>query len=236
MLNFFKKVNKKPEHTEFEKRIGYSFKSNKLLLSAITHCSANDSVDENYERLEFLGDSVLSCIFAEYFFKKDINSEEGVLARNKSLITNGKTLSEIAINLGMADIIITNGEEVFDQDGHLRRAILEDCLEAIIGVIFLENGYEKTKKIVMPWFGNIDQNVIEIGKTFNPKGRLQELIQSQKPTPMIEYIVAAEDGKSHKKNFTVDLLLNNKKASSGHGNSKKSAEEDAADKYLALLK
>lgn len=236
MLRFFQKVNKKIEYLKFEERICYVFKSNELFLSAITHCSSNDKVDKNYERLEFLGDSVLSCIFAEYFFKKDIGSEEGVLARHKSIITNGKSLSEIAINLGMEDIIITNGEEVFDQKGHLRRAILEDCLESIIGVVFLENGYEKTKKIIMPWFGNIDQNVIEIGKTFNPKGRLQELIQANKPTPTIEYIVSDENGKSHKKNFTVDLLLNNKKVSSGYGNSKKSAEEDAADKYLASLK
>ena len=236
MLKIFSKIRKNQKHISFEKRICYQFKNIDLFTSALTHCSANDSINMNYERLEFLGDSVLSCIFAEYFFKQEPNSAEGVLAQHKNIITNGRTLSEISIDLGLEDIIITDGDEVFDQSGHIRKAILEDCLEALIGVIFLENGYEKTKKIVLPWFGDIEESVIEIGKTFNPKGRLQEFIQAQKPTPTIEYIVTSENGKSHKKNFTVDLLLDNKKASSGHGNSKKSAEEEAADKYLASLK
>ena len=190
-------------------------------LQAFTHSSyANLHKTQSNERLEFLGDAILSAIIAEALYKKFPTLSEGDLTKLRAQHVRGQSLAAAARKLGLQKYLRHSlkapSEQTVDN-------LLEQAFEALIGATLLENGYEKTKDAVLSWLKISDQKEEE-----NPKGKLQELLQPKITVEQIEYRNVSQNGPDHKKEFTVELYIAGKRISTGNGKSKKAAEEDAA--------
>lgn len=221
---------------ELQNKIGYMFNDIELLKIALTHTSyANEhkkKMIKHNERLEFLGDSVLSLIITTYLFKNLSNIPEGELSRIRSTIVceNSLKLSGDEFNLSQY-IYMGKGEE--QTGGRGRSSIVSDAMEALIASIYLDSGYENAEIFVLRQMDDIIQKAIQ-GKLFKDyKTQYQEVIQ-KKSNAKIEYVVVSEEGPDHQKVFTVSLLLNDTVVSTGKGRSKKVAEQKAAE--IALEK
>ncbi len=221
---------------ELQNKIGYTFNDVELLKIALTHTSyANEhkkKMIKHNERLEFLGDSVLSLIITTYLFKNLSNIPEGELSRIRSTIVceNSLKLSGDEFNLSQY-IYMGKGEE--QTGGRGRSSIVSDAMEALIASIYLDSGYENAEIFVLRQMADIIEKAIQ-GKLFKDyKTQYQEVIQKQS-NAKIEYIVVSEEGPDHQKVFTVSLLLNDTVVSTGKGRSKKVAEQKAAE--IALEK
>jgi ribonuclease-3 len=214
---------------DLEKFLGLSFKQKSLLEQALTHSSyAHLHHLPDNERLEFLGDAVLSAIAAEVLYKEYPELPEGKLTAIRSQCVQGSSLAEAARQMGLQD--------------HLRHAIaspspksldnlLEQAFESLVGALFLELGYEKTKKKVLSWLQIRPQE----GIAFNSKGLLQERLQPRIPVEAIEYRLKSAVGPDHARIFTVELYIQGKLAATSSAASKKKAEELAAQKALKAL-
>jgi ribonuclease-3 len=218
-----------------ENKIKIQFKDRNLLQSAMTHRSY---LNENRrwplphnERLEFLGDAVLELITTEYLYRNFPNPE-GELTNFRSALVNYKMLSEVASALGLEEFILLSRGESKDI-GRARQVILANAIEALIGAIYLDAGFEPTKTF-------IDENVIKHlakimadGKILDPKSKFQELAQEKLGvTP--HYKVLAEWGPDHNKNFEVGVFVNEKQIAKGVGSSKQEAEISAAENGLKV--
>lgn len=218
--------------TDFEKKIGYEFKDKALLKRALTHSSyANEKgTGLDNERLEFLGDSVLGFITAEYLFEHYKDKAEGDLTKKRAYAVCEKTLFGYAEKIGLGDMILLGkGEE--RTGGRQRPSVVSDAFEAVIAAIYLDGGIENAKKFVLPF--------IEIASEAKPvfkdyKSTLQEILQ-QNPTEKFEYIVVGESGPDHNKEFIVEVHLNSNVIGTGRGSSKKRAEQEAARSALELM-
>lgn len=218
--------------TDFERRIGYEFKDKSLLKRALTHSSyANEKgTGLDNERLEFLGDSVLGFITAEYLFDHYKDKAEGDLTKKRAYAVCEKTLFGYAEKIGLGDMILLGrGEE--RTGGRQRPSVVSDAFEAVIAAIYLDGGIENAKKFVLPF--------IEIASETKPvfkdyKSTLQEVLQ-QNPTEKFEYIVVGESGPDHNKEFIVEVHLNSNVIGTGRGSSKKRAEQEAARSALELM-
>lgn len=218
--------------TDFEKKIGYEFKDKALLKRALTHSSyANEKgTGLQNERLEFLGDSVLGFITAEYLFDHYKDKAEGDLTKKRAYAVCEKTLFGYAEKIGLGDMILLGrGEE--RTGGRQRPSVVSDAFEAVIAAIYLDGGIENAKKFVLPF--------IEIASETKPvfkdyKSTLQEVLQ-QNPTEKFEYIVVGESGPDHNKEFIVEVHLNSNVIGTGRGSSKKRAEQEAARSALELM-
>ena len=217
---------------KFSQITGYTFNDAALLESALTHRSA---ATNNNERLEFLGDSVLSLVISTELYSKFSKSDEGILSRLRASLVKGKTLSELAKEMGLGDYINLGSGEL--KSGGFRRAsILADAFEAVIGAIYLDGGIKEAEKFILAQFkdriNEIDPN--EVNK--DPKTRLQEYLQARNhPLPI--YTVVSIEGKSHDQTFTVDAqveVIN--RVIQGKGKSRRYAEQQVAQKILELLK
>ena len=218
--------------TDFEKRIGYEFKDKALLKRALTHSSyANEKgTGLDNERLEFLGDSVLGFITAEYLFEHYKDKAEGDLTKNRAYAVCEKTLFGYAEKIGLGEQIkLGKGEE--RTGGRQRPSVVSDAFEALIAAIYLDGGIENAKNFVLPF--------IEVATETKPvfkdyKSTLQEVLQ-QNPTEKFEYIVVGESGPDHNKEFVVEVHLNSNVIGKGVGPSKKKAEQQAAKSALELM-
>lgn len=218
--------------TDFENKIGYEFKDKTLLKRALTHSSyANEKgTGLDNERLEFLGDSVLGFITAEYLFEHHKNKQEGELTKKRAYAVCEKTLFEYAEKIQLGDMILLGkGEE--HTGGRHRPSVVSDAFEALIAAIYLDGGIEEAKKFVLPF--------IEISSAETPvfkdyKSTLQEILQ-QNPTEKFEYIVVGESGPDHNKEFIVEIHMNSNVIGRGKGSSKKKAEQEAAKSALELM-
>lgn len=218
--------------TDFEKKIGYEFKNKKLLERALTHSSyANEKgTGLDNERLEFLGDSVLGFITAEYLFEHYKNKQEGELTKKRAYAVCEKTLFGYAGKIGLGDMILLGkGEE--HTGGRQRPSVVSDAFEALIAAIYLDGGIENARKFVLPF--------IEIATETKPvfkdyKSNLQEVLQ-QNPTEKFEYVVVGESGPDHNKEFIVEIHMNSNVIGRGKGSSKKKAEQQAAKSALELM-
>lgn len=223
--------------TQLQQKLGYEFRQESLLVMALTHRShlrSNDSRPSNSnERLEFLGDSVLGLIVAEELFQKYPQMSEGDLTKSKSLLVNKKVLAHVACELGLGDYILMSTDE--DRAGGRRRqSIIADCLEAVIGAVYLDGGLNATREVVKRVisfdFGQTSQTL----SLRNYKGELLERLQAAS-AGMPHYSVTGERGPEHRKMFTVDVFVGGKKMGTGVGDSKKSAEQRAAEQALDML-
>jgi ribonuclease-3 len=225
------------EPTDLERKLGYQFRNRDLLSEALTHKSfyhENRGKTRSYnERLEFLGDSVIGLVIVEYLFLLDERYEESVLAKMKSFLVCESVLAEIAgsVSLGR-HIRLGKGEE--SSGGRSKKSILADAFEAIIGAVYLDGGYEKTRGTVMGFFEDRVKRAIKSGEFYDFKTELQEKTQSLFGT-LPEYKVIREEGEEHKRVFTVAVFLNGKRLGAASGKRKKEAEALAAKKALEKL-
>lgn len=218
----------------FESLIGYSFSDKALLQTALTHSSytlKNQSTPNN-ERLEFLGDSVLGLCMSEMLYKRFSDVDEGILTRARAKIVRESTLYEIAKRIGVGEfLLMSNGEE--SSGGRDKPSILSNALEAIIGAIFLDSNLDNAKEFINKFF-NIEEALVNADnkdyKTF-----LQEYVQ-EKRMGEIRYEVVETTGPVHKLEFTLRVSIANKPYSTGKGNSKLEAGQNAAKETIEMLK
>ena len=218
-------------------KIGYEFKNEELFRTAMTHSScANEHRDKykhNNERLEFLGDSVLGMISADYIFHHYQHLPEGELTKLRAAVVCEKTLYEVARELGIdKEIMLGKGEE--NSGGRQRPSILADATEALLAAIYLDGGIDAAWKFVMRFLPE-KLELAEKGLAFRDyKTMLQEIVQRNRQE-ILTYRLAGETGPNHDKRFAVEVLLNSNVFSQGIGRSKKEAEQMAAKKALELM-
>jgi ribonuclease-3 len=216
-----------------ENKIKIQFKDRSLLQSAMTHRSY---LNENRkwplphnERLEFLGDAVLELITTEYLFKHFPNPE-GELTNLRSALVNYKMLSVVASELELDGFILLSKGEAKDT-GRARQVILANTIEALIGAIYLDGGFDAAKQFVDANVINRLADIVKEGKVLDPKSKFQELTQEKLGvTP--HYKVLAEWGPDHNKNFEVGVFVGERQIASGVGSSKQEAEIAAAENGL----
>lgn len=218
----------------FEKKINYEFRDKLLLKTALTHSSYvkehGRSVRSN-ERLEFLGDAFFDAIIGEKLFKIFPDKEEGFLSRTRATLVCEKSLSDKAKKLNVGEyILLGKGEE--HSGGRHRESILADAMEAVIGAVYLDGGFEAAKEMVIGLFKDVIEDTRH-GKYVitDYKTVLQEELQSRKITD-IRYALLGENGPDHNKTFEVELLINGIRGTRGKGKSKKQAEQNAARAML----
>lgn len=218
---------------QLERRIGYVFRDRQLLLSSLTHRShANTSEIQqiSYERLEFLGDSVLGLVIAEQLYRDHPDIMEGDLTKIKALLVSETTLSIIGREMGInMHLILSSDEE--RAGGKERSSIISDALEAIIGAVYLDGGLSEARKIILNFIYIKKEDVTSDESRRNYKGELLEYVQSR-GEGMPRYDVVAEVGPDHDKVFTVSVSILGRQVGIGSGSSKKEAEQRAAASAL----
>lgn len=221
----------------FQELIGYPFSNPELLRVALTHRSFAKSREGDWlpsnERLEFLGDSVLSLIVAEFLYVNYPEKLEGALTKLRSRLVNEMSLFTRAAGFQLGDFIFLSPEE--EKAGGRRRAsIISDAFEAVIGAIYLDGGIASVRPFIHRHLLEfVDE--IRIDATYrNYKGELLEFLQAR-GDGMPRYEIASEQGPDHHKTFTVDVYNNGDKIGTGTGNSKKDAEQKAAAQALIKL-
>jgi len=220
---------------DLETAIGYRFRNIELLRNALTHSSyANERWHNGLlsnERLEFLGDSVLGMLVAEYLYHNFPNRPEGELTRMRADMVCERTLAEAANRIGLgAHLLLGHGEE--QGGGRSRESILADAMESVIAASFLDGGMVAALGIVQKFI------LVEVPVTklhnVDYKTRLQELVQ-QKKNQVLSYTLVGQSGPDHDKQFDVQVSLNGTVVGSGSGRSKKRAEQDAARSAIEKL-
>lgn len=219
---------------KFEEKIGINFNDKDLLKQAFVHRSY---INENKksgllhnERLEFLGDAVLELAITEYLYHKYPDKTEGDLTSFRSSLVNAQTCSSVAMKLGVNNYLLLSRGESKDM-GRARQYILANAMEAIIGSIYLDKGYEVSKKFIVENIGVLIDEVVEKGTWIDSKSRFQERAQDiTGVTP--QYKTEKEIGPDHDKRFVVGAYLEEEMISQGEGSSKQEAEQNAA--FLAL--
>ena len=217
-----------------EEKIGYTFKKKIYLEEALTHSSyANDNQKKfNNERMEFLGDAVLSVVSAEYLYHKFPDMAEGELSKLRSSLVCTQSLSNFAREIDLGDyLLLGRGEE--KMGGKDRDSNLEDAFEALIAAIYLDGGMEPARRHVMNFvLRELKHTDDEVFKDY--KTALQEIIQ-RNPEESVTYILIDESGPDHDKSFTVEVRLNSNVIGKGTGKNKKRAEQMAAKEALILM-
>ncbi len=224
--------------TELKDKIGINFKNKNVLHNVFIHRSY---LNENKhfalpsnEKLEFLGDSVLSLITSMYLYTNYPTLEEGDYTEIKAAIVRTESLAEAAKNLNLGDFLaLSNGQD--REAGRENKNILADCFEALIAAIFIDQGFQKAFDFVLQYLFSTKLDYIVKNKLYlSPKSRLQEYTQAHyKMIP--HYQVEEEKGPEHERIYKISVFINKKKAGVGLGKSKKEAEEKAAKNALEKL-
>lgn len=227
-----------PDFAEFAKQIESSFKNPDLLIEAFTHRSYlnehREYVGSHNERLEFLGDAVLELAVTHFLFHKFPGATEGELTNYRAALVNTVSLAESAQALGINDYLLLSKGESKDT-GRARDVILADAFEAIIGALYLDQGFENAETFVAKnLYIKIDA-VIANRAYQDAKSRFQELAQEKKNTTP-SYKTLGEVGPDHDKRFTIGVFLGEKEAARGEGQSKQEAEQAAAQAALTAMK
>ncbi len=219
-----------------EARLNYKFNNIELLKNALVHSSYANEVRGNThsnERLEFLGDSVLSIIVAEHIFHKYPNMPEGELTRMRASLVCEKTLCAFSRELGIGEyLLLGRGED--KNGGRERDSILADAFEAVLAAIYLDGGMKAAKAHIMNTVLRDLEHYSDEDSFKDYKTTLQEIIQ-RNPEESVTYILVDETGPDHNKQFTVAVKLNSNVIGTGVGKSKKQAEQMAAHQALKLM-
>jgi ribonuclease-3 len=226
--------NQMQELSVLQDRLGYNFRDKKLLALALTHPSvAHESgvASAHNQRLEFLGDSVLGVLLTRQLYEKFPDADEGALTKSRAKLVNASSLAEHGRTLGLGThLILSRGEE--NTGGRERPSALADAFEALLGAIFLDGGFDAASQFVLQEFAADFVKLDEPTGIENPKGELQELLQSRSPNAP-EYQTVSASGPDHDRVFECVVQHEGVELARGRGKSKKSAESDAA---LAALK
>ncbi len=221
----------------FEERIGYTFKQRALLSQALTHASCAgqaESTSAHNQRLEFLGDAVLHLALTVALFRLYPSEREGALSKRRAALSKGGFLSQLARGFALSSVLQVSASEAA-AGGHERDAALEDALEALIGAIYLDSDWPTAQATVLRWYGSLEERLVHIVQTENPKGRLQELIQPVHGNNALSYKLVNTTGPKHGLHYEVAIFLGEKQLGVGCGSSKKTAEEEAAREALRFL-
>lgn len=217
--------------SRLSRKLNYEFKNPAFLKQALTHCSMGS---ENYERFEFLGDSILSFIIAHELFTRFPEQSEGQLSRLRSFLVRGDMLAELAKELSLGDYLYLGPGEL-KSGGFRRSSILSDALEALFAAVFLDGGIEAAKAVILALYQSrlIDPNLNDCLK--DAKTRLQEHLQASK-IALPEYMLISSEGDEHEQMFYVKCVVPSLKLeTSGEGSSRRKAEQMAARTMLSLL-
>lgn len=219
---------------EFEQKIGYIFKDTSLLQTALTHSSyANEKRTKSNERLEFLGDSVLSIIISDYIFRHLSDVDEGWLSKYRATLVCEQSLDEIAKKIDLSSMInLGKGEEM--TGGRRRASIVSDAFEALLAAIYLDGGMETARKWVINLMEDSIKDVVGGHRYADYKTMLQEALQKG-TVGKVTYRTVSEDGLDHDKTFEVEVMVDGVPKAKGTGHNKKEAEQNAAHKALKLI-
>ena len=221
--------------TKLEQGLGYTFRNKALLENALTHSSyANENRERHLpdnERLEFLGDSILGFVVAEYLYRNFPDKPEGELTRIRADLVCERNLAEAAATIELGSyLLLGHGEE--QGGGRKRDSIVSDAMESVIAASFMDGGFAAAKEII----DRLILSNISKGRprNFDYKTAFQELVQRKKDQ-QIHYELTGESGPDHDKHFEVEVLLNGKAVGHGVGSSKKRAEQAAAEAAIEAL-
>ncbi len=215
-----------------QQRVGYRFTQPELLRRALTHRSSGS--DHN-ERLEFLGDAVLSLGVSSLLFERFSGSDEGDLTRVRAHLVREDTLHKVGLALGLPDVLrLSDGE--LRGGGALRPSILADAVEALIGAVFRDGGCDAAQALVERLFGEVIQSTEVDNWSKDAKTELQEWLQARR-LPVPAYRIAATRGQAHAQTFDVECAVPALGLTErGEGRSRRSAEQEAAQRMIEALK
>jgi len=221
--------------TPFEEKIGFTFRNKQLIEAAFTHRSylnENRAVGrEHNERLEFLGDAVLELAVTKYLYDKYPAKPEGELTAFRAALVNTQSIADAATKLGMNEYLLLSRGEAKDT-GRARGIILANAFEALIGALYLDQGYDAAYAFIAAQLFHKTDEVVEKRLWQDAKSKLQEIAQEKLAvTPTYELV--NQTGPDHDKQFVVAVFLGSNKVALGEGRSKQEAEQDAAQKGLA---
>ena len=223
----------------FAKKMGHEYKNIYLLAAALTHSSyANEMKSKGVkaecnERLEFLGDAVLSLITSEYIYLKLRDCKEGELTRIRATVVCEDSLFGFAESIGLGEALFLGNGEIAS-NGRRRKSTLADAFEAVLGSIFIDGGIEAAKGFLLRFIEGAVEDILKEGDTKDYKSLLQQIIQ-QNSGEALEYVLTGESGPAHEKIFEVRAMLNSNVVGEGKGSSKKAAEQNAAKEALSLF-
>lgn len=212
-------------------KLGYAFREPALLTRALTHRSASAA---NYERLEFLGDGLLNFVVGEALFRVRPLAEEGDLSRLRASLVCEESLAAVAEKLELGDELVLGAGEL-KSGGFRRHSILADTLEALLGAIYLDGGFDAAKDACLRLFAEPLAQLPDAASLKDAKTRLQEYLQGC-GRPLPQYEVQLAEGPAHRQSFTVLCrLTDSSETTQGSANSRRAAEQDAAEKLMKVL-
>ncbi|WP_422667186.1 ribonuclease III [Buchnera aphidicola] len=216
---------------KIQKILGYTFNHKYLLRQALTHRSASS---QHNERLEFLGDSILSFVIASALYNYFPNINEGDMSRMRATLVRGNTLAEIASEFNLGEYLQL-GQGELNSGGFRRESILANTVEALIGSIYLDSNINTVEKLILQWYEKRLKIISPGDKQKDPKTRLQEYLQS-KHLSLPSYLIVAVYGEAHNQLFTIHCMISTISGYFvGTGASRRKAEQDAAQKALIQL-
>lgn len=224
-----------------EDRIGYKFKNKEIINTALTHSSYSNELRfkgkkyECNERLEFLGDSVLSTAVSEYLFSKYIENQEGDLSKIRASVVCEKALAKYSAEIGLGNYLyLGHGEEI--NNGRHRASITADAFEALLAAMYLDSGYDMSviRAFVLDFIEREIEFISENSTFIDYKTMLQQIVQ-QSEGEKLEYVLVGESGPAHEKTFETEARLNGNVIGRGTGGSKRSSEQSAAKEALKLF-
>ncbi len=229
-------MNMKVLNDIISKVINYKFTDHAILEEALTHPSVNKRNSEDqivsYERLEFLGDSILNMVISAMLFKMFPEEKEGALAKRKTDLVCGSTIANVAKEIELGNFIIMNNSERCN-GGKCNLKNLENSLEALIGAIYIDGGLESVEKFIIQHWEKLAKDILDPPQ--DPKTSLQEWTQKNK-LPLPEYELVKQTGPAHNPEFTISIFIENYGKVSACASSKKIAEQKAAELILEKIK
>lgn len=217
---------------ELSRKLGYQFNDPHLLKVALTHRSSHD---ENNERLEYLGDSIVNFVIAEALFHQFPRAQEGDMSRWRASLINRDTLGDLARHFDMGRYMYLGPGELKSGGGE-RLSILSCAMEAVIGAIYLDGGFDKVRECILHWYEPLLKTLTHATNLKDPKTQLQEFLQS-KHMHLPVYNVESVEGEAHQQIFIISCVVPDvDQKVIGKGTSRRRAEQDAAETMLGILK
>ncbi|TNH44468.1 ribonuclease III [Photorhabdus luminescens] len=214
-----------------QRKLGYTFDQHDLLIQALTHRSASS---KHNERLEFLGDSILSFVIANALYHRFPRVDEGDMSRMRATLVRGNTLAELAREFELGECLRLGPGEL-KSGGYRRESILADTVEALIGAIFLDSDIQMVERIILRWYETRLNEISPGDKQKDPKTRLQEYLQGHH-LPLPSYLVVMVRGEAHDQEFTIHCQVSGiEQPVKGTGSSRRKAEQAAAEQALKQL-
>lgn len=222
----------KSELESLYEKLNYRFKNPELLEDALSHRSFRGN--KNNERLEYLGDAVLNFVIAAALFRQNIKAREGELSRLRANLVRGETLTDLAKEFELGKYLRLGAGEL-KTGGAQRKSILADGMEAVVGAIYLDGGFQACETCILRWYAHRLENVETIPDLKDPKTQLQEYLQAKKLALPV-YTILALEGPAHQQSFKVECQIQGlPNKAIGLGSSRRRAEQKAAEKILEEL-